>query len=76
MESGNAESETVYAAVQRGFEQMRHDGAGRADIHQSAARPDAILSEVLSRGHLRKLCDEHKRREHSGLYNVTHRFII
>lgn len=76
MESGNAGSEAVHAAVQRGSEQVRHDDTGRIDIHQGAARPDVILSEVLPRGDLRILRDEHKRREHSGLHNVTHRFII
>lgn len=75
MESGNAGSEAVHATVQRGSEQMRLNDTGHIDIYQSAARSDVILSEVLPRGHLRILCDEHKRREHSGLPNVTHHFI-
>lgn len=74
MESGNTECEAVHAAVQRRPEQMRYDGAGRIDVYQGAARPDVVLSEILSRGHLRVLRDEHRRREHPGLYNVTTSF--
>lgn len=70
MESGKAASQTVYAAVQRGSEQVRHNGAGRTDINQGAVRSDFILSEILSRGHLRELRDEHRRRQHSVLHNV------
>jgi len=70
MESGNAERQAIYAAVQRGSEQVRHNGAGRTDINQGAARSDFVLSEVLSRGHLRELRDEHRRRQHSVLHNV------
>lgn len=71
MESGNAKRKAIYAAIQRGFEQVRHDGAGCVDVYQSAARSDVVLPEILSRGHLRMLRDEYKRREHLGLYNVT-----
>jgi len=76
MESGNAESETIHATVQRRSEQMRHDGARRIDIDQGTARSNIILPEVLSRGHLWKLRDEHKRREYFGLHNVTRRSTI
>lgn len=76
MESRNAESEAIHATVQRGSEQMRHDGAGRIDVYQGAARSDIILPEILSRGHLWMLRDEYKRREYLGLHNVTRRSII
>jgi len=70
MESGNTACEAVHAAVQRGSEQVWHDGAGCVNVYQGAARPDIVLSEILSRRHLWKLRDEHRRREHSGLHNV------
>jgi len=70
MESGNTKSESIHATVQRGFEQMRHDGVGCVDAYQGAARPDIVLPKVLSRGHLRMLRNEHRRREYPGLHNV------
>lgn len=71
MESGDAEREAVHAAVQHRPEQVRHDGAGRAGVDQSAARSDVVLPKVLSRGHLRLLRDEHRRRQYPGLHNVN-----
>lgn len=70
MESGKAASQAVYAAVQRGLEQVRHNGTRRTDINQGAVRSNFGLSEILSRGHLRVLRDEHRRHQHPGLHNV------
>lgn len=50
---------------------MRHNGARCAGIDQGAARSDIVLSEILSRGHLRMLRDEHRRCQYLGLHNVT-----
>jgi len=76
MESGNTKSEAIHATVQRRFEQMRHDGAGCVNAYQGAARPDIVLPKVLSRGHLRMLLNEHRRREYPGLHNVIRCSII
>lgn len=71
MESRNAKCKAIHAAVQRGSEQMRHNGVRCSGIDQGAARSDIVLSEVLSRGHLRMLRDEHRRCQYLGLHNVT-----
>ena len=70
MESRKAESEAVHATVQHRSEQMWHDGAKCIGIYQGTARSDIVLPEVLSRGRLWMLRDEHKRREYLGLRNV------
>lgn len=71
MESGNTKCKAIHAAVQRGSEQMRHNGARCARIDQGAARSDIVLPKILPRGHLRMLRDEHRRCQYLGLHNVT-----